>query len=269
MSPSSLLYQLCPSWSWGWGVWKHSASSSRFRGSFLTLHLCPVGRVGQRLCHIPYLLLSTCWVVLACYFASLCPPVSSQALPPETFCCVEGLLRPPGSLLGLGCASVKPDWQQAVCTVHCFSPHCYFLSFQKWLFPGVFSGTVWSVNFHSSLLMLHLWGMREVGLIWQDQGLSPVANRPFVVSSGPHPSATQQILSCKVFSLPEPLAGQFWMVLLCCLSRSIRNWFDFWGRGLEVRWGRARSKAGLTSYSGKGLESPDCSPIFAYERMTS
>lgn len=37
--------------------------------------------------------------------------------------------------------------------------------------------------------------------------VKPVMDRPFVVSSGLHFNATQQIPSCMVFSLPEPLAG--------------------------------------------------------------
>lgn len=118
------------------------------------------------------------------------------------------------------------------------------------------------------LLMLHLWGMWEVGLIWQDQGLSSVMDRPFMVSFGPHSHATLQIPSCMVVSLPKPLAGNFWMVLLYCLSWSIRNWFFFWRRGLGERWGRTGSKSGSTSYSGNRLESHGCSPSFAYKKMT-
>lgn len=40
-------------------------------------------------------------------------------------------------------------------------------------------------------------------------------------------------------------------------------------RGLEVRRGRARCKAGLTSYSGKGLDTRGYNLIFAYNTMTS
>lgn len=99
-------------------------------GNFLTLHLSLFFfSDGQTLCHILYILLSTCWTIMACYSGSPHPPISSHTLHGTSSCFTEGLLRTPGSLLGLGCGSVKADWQQAALGVHCFSPHSYFLSF--------------------------------------------------------------------------------------------------------------------------------------------
>lgn len=89
---------------------------------------------------VTFLILFYQLVILACCFTSLHLPVSFLTLCGVSFCFIEGLLRAPGSLLGLGCGSVKPDWQQAVITEPCFSSRYYFLSSQKWLFPGMFSG---------------------------------------------------------------------------------------------------------------------------------
>lgn len=150
MNSSSLLYQLSPSWlsyafregGWWWEKltelrlikFKNSKLITRLGGNSFCVSLsCFSG--GQDLCHIPYTLLSTCWVSLACYLTSLYPSASFLTVHGRSFCFIDGSLRPPGSLLGLGCGSVKVDWQQVILIVHCFFPH-YFLSFQKWLFPG-------------------------------------------------------------------------------------------------------------------------------------
>lgn len=109
---SSLLYQLCLSWigyasggasrrekfsELGWQVWKHSASHSQVGGKFS--HTAPsrillwsrAGPLSHSLSSFINLLSSPS--MLLCL--SLCPSVSSQALPSASFCCVEGLLQNP------------------------------------------------------------------------------------------------------------------------------------------------------------------------------
>lgn len=226
VGPSRLLYQLCPSWlshasggGWGWEELTElrlikfentQQIDSWIRGKFshdVSLSILFWWRTGH-LSHSWYSFIN-CWVILACYFTSLYPPFSSQSLHGASFCFIEGFLRAPRSLFGLSCGSVKADWQQTFLTVLLHTTTSYLSRSGSFLVCSQAHHAAWSVNFHSSLLMLHLRGMQEVGLIWQDQGLTPVIDRPFVVSSGPHPNATQQIPSCTVASLPEPLAGCF------------------------------------------------------------
>lgn len=62
--------------------------------------------------------------------------------------------------------------------------------------------------------------------------------------------------------------GSFeWVSYTACYGPSEID-FSF-GGGVGAEIGRAGSKAGSTSYSGKGVESHGCNPIFAYEKMTS
>ena len=72
--------------SWVRGNFSHAVSLSCFSG-------------GPDLCSIPDTLLSTRWVILACYFTSLYSPVSSQPLCGASFCLIEGMLWAPGSSL--------------------------------------------------------------------------------------------------------------------------------------------------------------------------